>query len=199
MFYLMIDTCVWLDVAKEPNQFYLIDTMEELVKEKKIKLLVPEIVIVEFDRNQERVSRENTQSFTAVVKRVKESIGKYGDKRKRKRIIEALETIPRPTDRATDRWTSVVRSEWRATAKCCRRRSPTPNKGHLLWKSKGRGQTSYEDRAFQLFERLVVREERASTRRLREGISRNRDILYWHCYAFDVPSFPRSLPQDKGD
>ncbi len=93
----MIDTCVWLDIAKDPSQFFLIDTLETVVREKKAKLLVPRIVIDEFERNQDRISKENTQSFNSVVKRVKDSINKYGDKKRRKRIVQALEDISHKT------------------------------------------------------------------------------------------------------
>ena len=50
MFKMLIDTCVWLDLAKDPKQLPVLGVVEELVKLRKISLIVPRIVIVEFQR-----------------------------------------------------------------------------------------------------------------------------------------------------
>jgi len=54
---LLIDTCVWLDIAKDYRQRPTIGAIEELVKAGVISLIVPRQVIEEFNRNKDRLSR----------------------------------------------------------------------------------------------------------------------------------------------
>ena len=89
----MIDTCVWLDCAKDPNQYFLIDTLENLVRDKKIVLLVPRIILEEFNRNQERIAAENSKSIASVVGRLKDSLNRYGDRQQKKKVLQALDNL----------------------------------------------------------------------------------------------------------
>ena len=45
MFKILIDTCVWLDIAKDPNLYHLIDIVEEMKRIGQLELIVPCIVI----------------------------------------------------------------------------------------------------------------------------------------------------------
>ena len=54
MFKILVDTCVWLDVAKDQRQVPVISVIEEMVKQKLVELLVPTIVRDEFRRNRDR-------------------------------------------------------------------------------------------------------------------------------------------------
>ena len=56
MFRMLIDTCVWLDVAKDHRQVPVIGVIEEMIRRKLIELIVPSIVLDEFRRNRERIS-----------------------------------------------------------------------------------------------------------------------------------------------
>jgi hypothetical protein len=56
---LLIDTCVWLDLAKDSQQKALLGVLEELVSLNEVSLLVPRIVVDEFARNKARVAEEN--------------------------------------------------------------------------------------------------------------------------------------------
>ena len=45
MFNVLIDTCVWLDLAKDTRQAPVIGAVEEMVKRKLISLIVPRLSI----------------------------------------------------------------------------------------------------------------------------------------------------------
>jgi hypothetical protein len=42
--HLLIDTCVWLDLAKDYRQLPLLSALEELVRQGEVILIVPDIV-----------------------------------------------------------------------------------------------------------------------------------------------------------
>jgi hypothetical protein len=45
MFKILIDTCVWLDLAKDPRQLPLLAVVEEMVKAGMVTLIVPRLVL----------------------------------------------------------------------------------------------------------------------------------------------------------
>ena len=52
MFRILIDTSVWLDLAKDPKSVPLLEVLEPLIKSREASLIVPKIVIDEFQRNK---------------------------------------------------------------------------------------------------------------------------------------------------
>lgn len=112
MFQLLIDTCVWLDIAKDRKQRSLLTALERLLEHKKIKLLVPRIVVDEFDRHKARIVREATKSMSSTLRRAKELVGEFGKGGKARHAIEEIDNIdylmPSLGDTAVD---SVVRIE----------------------------------------------------------------------------------------
>ncbi|MDQ2921632.1 MAG: hypothetical protein M3R52_08510, partial [Acidobacteriota bacterium] len=59
MFKILIDTCVWLDLAKDPRQVPVLGVVEEMVKLSMIELIVPRLALDEFRRNRERIASES--------------------------------------------------------------------------------------------------------------------------------------------
>jgi hypothetical protein len=51
---LLIDTCVWLDIAKDYKDQALIGAIEDLCGAEEIELVVPRVVVDEFARNKAR-------------------------------------------------------------------------------------------------------------------------------------------------
>jgi hypothetical protein len=86
----LLDTCVWLDLAKEHKDQPLLGALEALVHQKRIELVVPKIVQDEFKRNKGRVAEEAPRSLSSALKRTKEAMWKYGDPKRRKRAIDEL-------------------------------------------------------------------------------------------------------------
>jgi hypothetical protein len=94
MFRMLIDTCVWLDLAKDQKQVSVLGVVEEMVKRGLLSLIVPRVVIDEFRRNRERVAKESARSLSAHFRLVKEAVGKVaGDKRKMRVVLSHLDDV----------------------------------------------------------------------------------------------------------
>ena len=52
---MLIDTCVWLDVAKDQRQVAILGVIEEMVRTGVVNLIVPRVVFDEFQRNRDRI------------------------------------------------------------------------------------------------------------------------------------------------
>jgi hypothetical protein len=74
VFKVLIDTCVWLDLAKDQKSGPLLDVLEMLVKTGNVELLVPRVVVDEFTRNKARVAKEGAQSLSSALRRVREAV-----------------------------------------------------------------------------------------------------------------------------
>ncbi|WP_206934430.1 PIN domain-containing protein [Roseococcus thiosulfatophilus] len=74
---IMIDTSVWLDLAKDPRHLALLDVMLVLAERKKIKIALPEIIIEEFSRNKERVINLSRNSLFSDLKRIKDAVRQF--------------------------------------------------------------------------------------------------------------------------
>ena len=94
MFRILIDTCVWLDLAKDQKQVSVLGVVEEMVKRGLLSLIVPRVVIDEFQRNRERIAKESARSLSAHFRLVKEAVGKLaGDKRKTQVVLSHLDDV----------------------------------------------------------------------------------------------------------
>jgi hypothetical protein len=93
VFHLLIDTCIWLDLGKDYTQRPLLEALEELLKSKRISLILPRTVIEEFDRNKLRVIKESSKSLSSVIKRVKEAVAKFGDEKQKKMVLQHLSDV----------------------------------------------------------------------------------------------------------
>jgi hypothetical protein len=74
MFKILIDTCVWLDLAKDHKSSPLLEVLERLVKRGDVELLLPRVVVDEFARNKVRVAKEGAQSLSSALRRVREAV-----------------------------------------------------------------------------------------------------------------------------
>lgn len=96
MFNVLIDTCVWLDVADKPQQTALIAPLEWLLAYGGINLLVPRIVLEEFKQNRGRIAEKSTKGLNTHLNLVKDAVRRStGDKRKKDRVIAYLGDLGR--------------------------------------------------------------------------------------------------------
>lgn len=93
MFRFLVDTCVWLDLAKNRDQHVIIRVIEELIKLKKLSLIVPACVLEEFDRNRDRVAKESNQSLSSIFGRVKDTVRKFGDESTKQVVLDQLSNV----------------------------------------------------------------------------------------------------------
>lgn len=93
MFKILIDTCVWLDIAKDYQQRVTLTTLEELIQQGDIELILPRVIIDEFARNKERIIEESMRSLSGTLKRVKEVIEKLGDPEQKQIVLSQINDV----------------------------------------------------------------------------------------------------------
>jgi hypothetical protein len=89
MLKMLVDTCVWLDMAKSPAQAKNLEILMNLRAEDDVNIIVPQIVLDEFQRNRDRVIAEHIKSINTTLSRAKEIVVQQGGKRRTK----ALESL----------------------------------------------------------------------------------------------------------
>jgi len=90
---ILIDTCVWLDIAKDPQQQSTLGVLEELVRQGEVALIVPRIVRDEFARNKARIVEESHRSLSSVLKRAKQVVDQLGDAKRKHLVLEQLNDV----------------------------------------------------------------------------------------------------------
>lgn len=93
MFKILIDTCVWLDLAKDYQQQAILAALEELIRQKDVALILPRTVVDEFARNKARVIEESSRSLSSTLKRVKEIVEKFGEPQQKAMVLHQLNEV----------------------------------------------------------------------------------------------------------
>lgn len=93
MFRLLIDTSVWLDLAKDYRQAGLPEALEALVEMGEVELIVPRVVVSEFSRNKNRVAEHSSRSISTALKRAKDIIDRLGEGKGKKNALAHLNEI----------------------------------------------------------------------------------------------------------
>lgn len=90
---LLIDTCVWFDLAKSVKNEKLLSLLEEFLQNEEIELIVPQIVIDEFARNKERIIIDASKSMSSHFKTVKNLVKEHSDKSFKETVLTQLNNI----------------------------------------------------------------------------------------------------------
>ena len=94
MLHVMLDTCVWLDLAADPRQRPLLDHLAAFQLLGHLKVVVPRLVVDEFNRNKDRITRETVKGISSQVQQVKEAVKVHEtNARRRKALLQALEDL----------------------------------------------------------------------------------------------------------
>ena len=94
MFHVLIDTCVWLDLAENPKQTPLLDPLIAMLSGGYMDLLVPRTVQDEFKANRARVAKTSEKSLSTHFNLVKDAIRKAGgDKRTKDKVLGYLSDV----------------------------------------------------------------------------------------------------------
>jgi hypothetical protein len=105
MLSILVDTCVWLDLAKDAKQSRNLQIIEELVDAGVVELIVPQIILDEFRRNKARVIEDHGRGITSALNRAKDIVVQHGDRRRIRSAMRLLNDadyrIPGPKDVAT--------------------------------------------------------------------------------------------------
>ena len=91
MFIVLVDTCVWLDLAKDTRQAPVLGVVKEMIKQKLITLLVPRAACSTSSAGTAtRIVAESTKSLSSHFRVVKDAVGRVGgDKRRMRAVIVA--------------------------------------------------------------------------------------------------------------
>ena len=76
--HLLVDTSTWLDLCKRRDGQRWIVALRLLAQQQDVELLVPELVIEEFERNRERVESSMTATIAQRFKLIKQDLDDYG-------------------------------------------------------------------------------------------------------------------------
>lgn len=90
---LLIDTCVWLDIAKTSKGEEILNLLTEFIDNKEVEILLPEIIVSEFDRNKDRVIAAAGKSLSSQFKKVKEMVAVHADEGSKQEILTKLNDI----------------------------------------------------------------------------------------------------------
>ena len=90
MLRLLIDTCVWLDMAKDYRHRPTLAALEQMIEAKEVGLILPRQAVNEFARNKDRIIRDSGKSLSSNFKRVKEAVRQFG---RAEGVAEALATL----------------------------------------------------------------------------------------------------------
>ena len=90
---LLIDTSVWLDLAKDYRLSAVLTAIEALIESEMIELIMPRIVLDEFARNRDRVVEQSRRSFSSHIKRVREAVAQFGEEDGRTAILQELREV----------------------------------------------------------------------------------------------------------
>ena len=90
---LLIDTSVWLDLAKDYRNLALLTILGELVDRGDVELLVPDVVLDEFQRNRNRVLKSAKASQAEVFKRARNAVKQFAPQAKRADVLRTLDDV----------------------------------------------------------------------------------------------------------
>lgn len=90
---LVVDTCVWLDLAKDPANEPLVRALEDLVNVGDFRIYCPDIVLEEFSKNRDRVIRSSQQRFSQEFRRIKKIIQEFGSDDNKQLVTAELDNV----------------------------------------------------------------------------------------------------------
>ncbi len=93
MLRLLIDTCVWLDMARDYRHQPTLAALEQLIEANEVSIILPRQAVDEFARNKERIIRESGKSLSSTFKRVKEAVRQFGNAEETKETLATLDDI----------------------------------------------------------------------------------------------------------
>lgn len=91
--HLLIDTCVWLDLAKDYRQLPALEAVAALSEAGDLELILPRVVADEFERNKERVVAESKRSLSSHFRLVREAILQFAPEDRRNDTLSQLNEV----------------------------------------------------------------------------------------------------------
>jgi hypothetical protein len=99
---LLIDTCVWIDLAKDHHLHPVLRALDALMRDRKVAVLLPPLVMEEFERNKGNILNVNRQSLSSALKRAKDLLDQHGKGDGKAGALEQLNDIDQRLPRLGD-------------------------------------------------------------------------------------------------
>ncbi|SFU09605.1 PIN domain-containing protein [Mesorhizobium sp. YR577] len=93
MLHILVDTSVWLDLAKDWRSQSVLTTARELFNARAIDLVVPDIVREEFARNKDRVAAEARRSLQSHFRLVRDAVDRFGEDAYKMETLRSLNEV----------------------------------------------------------------------------------------------------------
>ncbi len=93
MLRILIDTCVWLDLAKDYRNQPVIAALQDILNDEDFELIVPQIVLDEFARNKQRVATDAKRSLQSHFSLVRDAVRRFGDEKHIEATVRALNEV----------------------------------------------------------------------------------------------------------
>lgn len=104
---LLIDTSVWLNIAKRRDGQQIIVPLRVLLFQKKLELLVPSLILDEFDRNRPRAEAATSSSVRERFRLLRQDLQDYGDDGAQEWIAEMTHQIPHVSARSLQNFSEI--------------------------------------------------------------------------------------------
>ena len=91
---LLVDTSVWLDLAKRRDGQRWIVPIRVLKHQGKLELLVPSVVIAEFERNRPRAEAAVTSSVLDQFRQVRQDLHEFAGDQRMEWLEEMAHRVP---------------------------------------------------------------------------------------------------------
>jgi plasmid maintenance system killer protein len=90
---LLIDTSVWLDLAKDYRQLPIIDALKYIWEANELELILPTTIVEEWSRNKERVIAESKRSLSSHFRLVREAVAQFVPESERDATLQQLHDV----------------------------------------------------------------------------------------------------------
>ena len=93
MLHVLIDTSVWLDLAKDHRHQPTLRALDQMIEHGEVRVALPQQALDEFARNKERIVRESGQSLSSTFKRVKDAVRQFGQGEANEVVLASLDDV----------------------------------------------------------------------------------------------------------
>nr|WTC08485.1 PIN domain-containing protein [Streptomyces anthocyanicus] len=107
MLRLLIDTSVWLDIAKRRDGQKVIVPLRVLFSQKRLEILAPSVILDEFERNRPRAEESVSTSIRDRFKAIRQDLQDYGEERGGEWIDEMVHLIPHISARSLQNFSEI--------------------------------------------------------------------------------------------
>jgi PIN domain len=77
--FIIIDTCVWIGLAREPNLYDLLETLKKILDKKNFVLVLPESVKIEFERHRVKITADWNNKCKGLISGMKDGRKHFPD------------------------------------------------------------------------------------------------------------------------